>query len=52
MTAEEQVRMQYLCQRIVVEKDPQVFDQLVKELDDLPEVKHGRIHPGHKTKSN
>ncbi len=45
MTPEEQERMQYLCQRIAIEKDPQIFDQLVTELNDLLEVKHGRIHP-------
>jgi hypothetical protein len=50
MTPEEQERMEYLCQRIAVEKDPQIFDQLVRELNDLLEVKHGRIHPEHKTK--
>jgi hypothetical protein len=52
MTPDEQERMQYLCHRIAVEKDPQIFDQLVKELNDLLEVKHGRIRPEHQTKSN
>ena len=48
MTPDEQERMEYLCKRIVTEKDPVVFDELVKELNDLLEVKHGRIHPEHK----
>jgi hypothetical protein len=52
MTPDEQERMQCLCQKIAVEEDPQIFDQLVKELNELLEVKHGRIHPGHKTKPN
>jgi hypothetical protein len=43
--------MQYLCQRIAVEKEPQIFDQLVKKLSDLLEAQHCRIHPEHKTKT-
>ena len=50
MTPEERERMQYLCKRIEVEKDPQIFDQLVIELNNLIEAKHGRIHPEHKPK--
>lgn len=49
MTREERERMDYLCQRIAVEKDPKVFDDLVKELNELLERKHERIDPGHKT---
>jgi hypothetical protein len=50
MSPEEKERMQYLCQRIATEEDPQIFDQLVIELNDLLEVKHVRIHPEHKIK--
>lgn len=45
MTPEERERMEYLCKRIEIEKDPTTFDELVKELNDLIEVKHQRIHP-------
>lgn len=52
MTPEEREQLEYLCKRIEVEKDPDTFDRLVKELSDLLEAKHSRIHPGHKTKPN
>jgi hypothetical protein len=48
MTPEERTRMAELCERIQTENDPVIFDQLVKELNDLIEVKYGRIHPEHK----
>ena len=48
MTPEEREKMHMLCQRIATEKDPATFDKLVKELNDLLEVKHERIHPEHK----
>lgn len=51
MTSEERERMEYLCSRIVVEKDPEVFDKLVHELNELLEVKHQRIHPEHARKT-
>jgi hypothetical protein len=50
MSPEEKERMQYLCQRIATEEDPEIFDQLVIELNDLLEIKHVRIHPEHKIK--
>ena len=40
--------MNDLCRRIMDEKDPQVFDQLTTELNELLEAKHQRIHPEHK----
>lgn len=49
MTPKERERMNWLCNRIQDEKDPKVFDQLVRELSDLLEAKHERIHPEHKT---
>jgi hypothetical protein len=39
--------MTRLCARIQTEKDPQLFDQLVRQLNDLIEIKHERIHPEH-----
>ena len=47
MTPEEQQRMNEICAKIVTEKDPAIFDKLVKELNDLLEQKHERIHPDH-----
>jgi hypothetical protein len=45
MALDEQERMQYLCERIAIEKDPKLFAELVIELNDLLELKHGRIYP-------
>ncbi len=50
MTPEERQRMNWLCTRIQEEKDPNTFDQLVHELNDLIADKHERIHPEHKIK--
>ena len=50
MTPEERERMEYLCGRIAVEKDPVTFDKLVQELNELLEAKHQRIHPEHTSK--
>jgi hypothetical protein len=36
-------------ERIQTEKNPQIFDELVRQLNDLIEIKHERIHPEHKT---
>jgi len=52
MTSEERERMNWLCNRIQNEKDPEKFDALVQELNELLEQKHSRIHPEHKTKPN
>ena len=48
MSEIERELMEYLCQRIAVEKDPIVFGQLVNDLNELLEVKHQRIHLEHK----
>jgi hypothetical protein len=48
MTPEE-TKMDELCKRIQSERNPESFDQLVRELNDLLEVKHERIHPEHET---
>ena len=42
--------MNWLCLRIQEEKDPTTFDNLVRELNELLEAKHDRIHPEHSTK--
>jgi hypothetical protein len=47
MTPEERERMNSLCTRIQEEKDPNKFDGLVRELNELLEAKHERIHPEH-----
>jgi len=47
MTSEESDLMKQLCTRIQDEKDPKVFDDLVRQLNDLIEIKHARIHPTH-----
>ena len=39
MTPEEREQLDYLCKRIVSEKDPQTFDRLGKELEGLLEAK-------------
>ena len=41
--------MEELCKQIAIEKDPETFDKLLRDLNDLLELKHQRIHPGHKT---
>jgi hypothetical protein len=47
MTPEERDRMNDLCRRIQDEKEPEMFDRRVAELNALLEVKHERIHPEH-----
>lgn len=47
MTPEERDRMNAICQRIQEEKNPAVFDELVRQLNDLIDAKYGRIHAGH-----
>lgn len=49
MTPGERERMNELCRRVQQEKDPKKFDQAVRELNDMLEQKHERIHPEHKT---
>jgi hypothetical protein len=51
MTEEERAEMERLCKLIAVEKDPINFDEYVRQLNELLEVKHSRIHPEHKTKA-
>ena len=52
MTSQEREEMDRLCRLIAVEKDPTKFDEYVRQLDALLEVKRVRIHPEHKIKAN
>ena len=52
MLPEERERMEDLCKRIAVEKNPETFDELVRELNDLLDLKYQRIHPKNRTASN
>lgn len=49
VTPEERKHMDYLCKRIAVEKDPRIFEELVKQLNELLGRKQERIHPEHKS---
>jgi len=44
MTPDERERMAILCERIAKEKDPNTFDKLVRELNNLLALKRERIH--------
>jgi hypothetical protein len=39
LTPEELERFRYLCGRIAEEKDPKIFDELCRELNQLIEIK-------------
>jgi hypothetical protein len=52
MTPEEREKMDELCRRLAAEQNPEVFDRLVKELNELLDEKHTRIHPEHKTQQS
>ena len=52
MTAEERVRMEYLCQRIAVEKNPLKLEQLAFELNDLVSATLKSVQPKPKCKSS
>jgi hypothetical protein len=41
---QERERMNRLCKLILAEKDPETFDQLTRELDELLEANHKRLH--------
>ena len=51
MTPDERERLQYLCSRLQEEDEPITFDGLVRELNDLLEVKHERLHLEHTKRS-
>jgi len=44
MTPEERQLVNELCKRIADEKDPRVFRQLVRELDELMALKEKRLN--------
>lgn len=41
---QERERMNRLCKLILAEKDPETFAQLTRELDELLEANHNRLH--------
>lgn len=43
MTNEERQEMERLCQLVATEKDPTKFDEYVRQLNELLELKHARI---------
>lgn len=43
MTPEEQEQLNALCQRVTEEKNPEKFDEAVRQLNDLLDKKVGRI---------
>jgi len=49
MTDKEREEMEQLCRLVAVEKDPIKFDEYVRQLNELLELKHARIHPDHKS---
>jgi len=50
MTREERVRMEYLCQRISVEKNPLELEKLELELNDLVSATLKSVQPKPKQK--
>jgi len=52
MNPEERNYMDDLCTRIVVEKNPETFNRLVRELNELLESKYPRVQPKDETLSN
>ncbi len=52
MTPEERERFEWLCKQIQAEDDPDKFDAYVRQLNELLDTKHQRIHPEHKTKAS
>ena len=43
MTSQQLERMDSLCRQIAIEKDPKIFDALVRELNEMLEVKERQI---------
>ncbi len=52
MTPEERERFERLCKKIQAEDDPAKFDEYVRELKELLDAKHERIHPEQKTEAS
>ena len=51
MSPEEREKMDALCKSLTIERDPEIFDRLVRELNDLLGEKQTRIHSEHQTTS-
>jgi len=43
MTPEEKLKLDDICRKVIAEKDPKIFDELVKQMNDLLEQKYGRL---------
>ena len=52
MTDEEREEMERLCKLVATEKNPTKFDGYVRQLNELLELKHARIHPEHDSQPN
>lgn len=52
MTPEERQRFEELCKKIQAEDDPERFDEYVRELKELLDAKHDRIHPQPKAEAS
>ncbi len=46
MTPEEQDHVYHLCERIVLEQDLQIFDELVREFNQILAAKRERMREG------
>jgi hypothetical protein len=44
MTSEEREKMEFLCQQITEERDPEKFDELVVALNELLDANQQRIN--------
>lgn len=49
MTPDERETMNQICIRIQTEKNPQVFEELIRQLNELLDAKRDRIDPERKT---
>ena len=45
VTGEERARMNKLCKLIQQERKPELFDEYLRQLNDLLDEKRGRIQP-------
>jgi hypothetical protein len=52
MTPDEREKMHILCQRIAVENDPDNFNKLIRELNELLDGKYARLRPTDKRRTN
>ena len=52
MTSEEQEQLNEICGRVIAEKDPKVFEGLLRKIDDLLDKKYSRIQHEHTEKGS